>query len=192
MWFTALLNVSYALPGSDATWSTLQTGDTTVECTTVAGEPWCRSSGLVELPIEAVSKTLENMAAHQDLFESIVSIHVLAPDVMHITLDFPFPLSDRDYVAKYARSTEGEAKLYRWSPVTDAAAPPVSGVVRLPEMAGEWKLEPAGSGKTKVTYTWHADVLGSLPNASLTIARKKAGSEALKDIRKASAAAQSR
>lgn len=184
----AFSSAAWALPGAEAQWSVLSDGDPRIECTEVAEGPFCRSTGVVSLPIAAVSATLEDMAAHQHLFESIVSIQVLAPDTMHITLDFPWPLADRDYVAKYTRLTEGEARIYRWASVKHDKAPDVDGVVRLPRMAGEWRLQPEGSG-TRVTYLWHADVLGSLPAASLNKARKIAGNEALKDIRKASRAA---
>lgn len=179
---------AWALPGAGASWTVLSDSNPRVECTEVSGEPWCRSIGTVALPIDQVSATLEDMAAHQALFESIVSIRVLAPDTMHIVLDYPAPMSDRDYVAKYSRSTEGTARLYRWSPVVHPDAPEVDGVVRLPKMAGEWRLEPDGSG-TKVTYTWEAEIAGSFPAMLLNKARKIAGSEALKDIEKASSAA---
>jgi hypothetical protein len=184
----AFPSAAWALPGADAQWSVLSDNDPRIECTEVAEGPFCRSTGVVSLPIDAVSATLEDMPAYQGLFESIVSISELEPDTMHITLDFPWPLSDRDYVARYTRSTEGDARIYRWASVKHAGAPAVDGVVRLPRMAGEWRLQPEGSG-TRVTYLWHADVLGSLPAASLNKARKIAGNEALKDIRKASAAA---
>jgi hypothetical protein len=184
----ALSSAAWALPGADAQWSVLSNGDPRIECTEVDSQPWCRSTGTVPLPLDKVSATLENMAAHQDLFESIVSIEVLAPDTMHIVLDFPSPLSDRDYVAKYTRSTEGSAHLYRWESVQRADAPEVDGVVRLPRMAGEWRLEPAGA-ETRVTYLWHAEIAGSFPSFALNQARKKAGSEALKDIRNAAIAA---
>jgi hypothetical protein len=188
MWITALVGTALALPGADAVWSVLAEGDPHIECTTVQNEPWCRSTGLVKLPVGQVADTLENLAKHQHLFESIVSIKQLEPDVMHITLDFPGPLSDRDYVARYTPSAEGTTRLYRWEPVPATQVPVVDGVVRLPEMAGEWRLEPVGD-ETRVTYTWHAEIAGSFPNALLSQARKKAGGEALKDIRKAASAA---
>jgi hypothetical protein len=179
---------AFALPPADAQWEVLAEGPPHIECVTVGTDPWCRSTGIVELPIDQVSVTLENMAAHQALFESIVSIKVVAPDTMHIVLDFPAPMADRDYVAKYTRSTAGDARLYQWVSVQHADAPALDGVVRLPRMAGEWKLEPAGAN-TKVTYTWQAEIAGSFPTWALSTARKKAGSEALKDIEKASKAA---
>ncbi|MEZ4237326.1 MAG: START domain-containing protein [Myxococcota bacterium] len=160
MFILTAIAPAWALPGADAQWTVLSDGDPHIECTEVAEGPFCRSTGVVPLPMSAVSATLEDMAAHQALFDSIVSIDVLKPDTMHIVLDFPWPLSDRDYVAHYTRLTEGDAKIYRWESVKDAGAPPLEGVVRLPRMAGEWRLEPEGSG-TKVTYLWHADVLGA-------------------------------
>jgi hypothetical protein len=186
--FLVFMGEALALPGADAKWEVLAGGDPYIECAVVGADTWCRSTSEVELPIDKVAATLEDMAAHQDLFESIVSIHVLAPDTMHITLDFPSPMSDRDYVAKYTRSVEGEVRKYAWTPVQHPNAPEVEGVVRLPKMAGEWRLEPAGSN-TKVTYLWHAEISGQFPTWALPQARKKAGNEALKDIAKASAAA---
>ena len=190
MFTTAVLlsSSALALPGADAQWKVLSKGDPHIECTEVSGEPWCRSTGMVPLPIASVAATLEDMPAHQHLFESIISIRVVAPDTMHITLDFPAPLSDRDYVAKYTRTTDGETRMYRWSSVAHPDAPEVDGVVRLPKMAGEWRLEPVGN-QTRVTYTWEAEIAGSFPSFALNTARKKAGGEALKDIRKAAAAA---
>lgn len=182
------LPAAWALPGASATWTVLSSGDPTIECTEDGGEPWCRSTGLVALPVEKVADTLEHMADHQALFDSIVKIDVLEPDVMHIVLDFPVIMSDRDYVARYTPSTEGDARIYRWESVVHAKAPEIDGIVRLPKMAGEWRLVPK-DGQTLVTYLWHAQIAGSFPDAMLGAARTKAGQQALADIRKAAKAA---
>lgn len=181
-----LVSTALALPPDSASWpEVLQNSNPRIECNTTGAEPWCRSVGMVPLPIEKVASTLENMEAHQALFENIVSIRKLAPDTMHVTLKYPWPLWNRDYVAKYTRSNDGGVWRYRWEPVSRADAPPVDGVVRLPRMAGEWKLEPVGA-ETRVTYLWQADVTG----VPATAARKIAGNEAIKDITKAAKAAQ--
>jgi hypothetical protein len=177
-----------ALPSSSAAWTVTSGGDPYIECTEEDGEPWCRSTGLVPLPVEKVSSTLEHMAEHQALFESIIKIDVLEPDVMHIVLDFPIIMSDRDYVARYTRLVEGDTVLYRWEPVVHAKAPATSGIVRLPKMAGEWRLVPK-DGQTLVTYVWHAQIAGDFPDALLGQARVKAGQQAMADIRKAAKAA---
>ncbi|MCB9687864.1 MAG: hypothetical protein H6738_18925 [Alphaproteobacteria bacterium] len=179
---------SSTFPGANATWSQLSGGDPLIECTTVGTEPWCRATGLVDAPLEQVTATLKDMAAHQALFDSIVRIDVVEPDTMHIVLDFPAPLSDRDYVAKYTVLTDGPTQVFHWESVLHEAAPPTSGVVRLPDMAGEWRLT-AEAGKTRVVYLWEADVQGSLPAFTQNKARTIAGHKALEDIRKATAAA---
>jgi hypothetical protein len=189
MFFLSTLSVAaWALPGAGATWTVLSGGDPYIECTEDAGEPWCRSTGLVPLATEKVSSTLEHMAQHQSLFESIIKIDVLEPDVMHIVLDFPMIMDDRDYVARYTRLAEGETIIYRWESVVHPKAPATTDVVRLPKMAGEWRLVPK-DGQTLVTYVWHAQIAGSFPEALLGQARTKAGQQALADIRKAAKAA---
>lgn len=175
-------------PGADAQWNKLSGGDPYIECTQVGDEPWCRSTGVVDAPLDKVTDTLRNMAAHQDLFDSIVRIDVLETDTMHIVLDFPSPLSDRDYVAKYTHLQDGATEVFRWESVVHAGAAEESGVVRLPRMAGEWRLTATDDGKTSVTYLWEADVLGNLPSFTQNKARTIAGSKALEDIRKATAA----
>lgn len=178
---------AHAVPGDDASWEVLQSGKVTVECTDISGEPWCRSVSKVTAPIDAVASALEDMSGQAEVFEAVTSIRVLEPDTLHITLDFPGMLSDRDYVAKYSRADDGDARLYRWVPVTHPEAPPVDGIVRLVKMAGEWRLEPVGA-ETKVTYTWQAELGGSFPSWATGIARKKTGNEALKDLANAQSA----
>ncbi len=176
-----------AMPGADARWEPLDTGKVAIECTDVAGAPWCRASSIVGAPIDRVSSGLENMSGQAEIFDAVSEIRVLEPDVLHITLDFPGMLSDRDYVAKYSKATDGDARLYRWSPVVHTDAPHVDGVVRLVNMAGEWRLEPVG-GETRVTYTWQAELAGSFPSFAISTARKKTGNEALKDLANAQSA----
>lgn len=188
---SALPAFASTFPGADASWAQLSGGDPTIECTSVGDEPWCRSTGLVDAPLAQVTATLKNMAAHQDLFDSIVRIDVLEADTMHIVLDFPSPLSDRDYVAKYTLLTDGATQVFHWESVVHDAAPATSGIVRLPRMAGEWRLTAEGT-RTRVVYLWEADVQGSLPAFTQNKARTIAGNKALEDIRKATAAATAR
>jgi hypothetical protein len=170
-----------SLPGDEAPWAELADKPVPVACAEISGEPWCRSEGVISAPLEQVSQALQNMRYNADMFESVASISVLSDDLLHITLDYPSPLDDRDYVAKYTFSTDGDAHLFRWTPATDPGAPEVDGVVRLPNFAGEWRLEARGSG-TWVRYTWQAEINGSFPSWGYSQARKKAGYEALKDL----------
>jgi len=181
MWMS-FVSVALALPGPDVTFEQLTDKPVPIACArTAPGGPWCRSTGIIEAPVERVADALEHMSENAALFENIVSIEVLAPDTLHVVLDYPFPLTDRDYVAKYTRTIEGDVRRYRWVPVTNAAAPPTDEHVRLPKFEGEWVLTPHPRG-TRVTYLWQGEIEGSLPTAAYETAWKKAGHEALKDL----------
>ena len=180
--------VALAMPSADATWEPLQDKPVPIECTTQGDATWCRSTGVLAAPVDAVTNSLKDMRNNASKFESIVQIDVLSDDAIRVVLDFPALLSDRDYVAKYTMREEGDARIFAWSSVAHPDAPPVDGIVRLPRFAGEWRLEPQGEG-TKVTYLWHAEIAGSFPGWALPIARKKAGHEALKDLASVNGAA---
>lgn len=180
-----LLLTSFALaadlPGDDAPWETLGTSPVKVQCARVSGVPWCRSTGVVGAPIDQVYDALLNMAYNAALFDSVVTIEVVAEDTLHVVLDYPAPLDDRDYVARYTYRIEGENRVVRWVPVVSAAAPETSAAVRLPRFAGEWRLEPR-EGATWVRYTWHAEINGSFPTFGYNTAWKRSGFEALRDL----------
>ena len=168
-------------PGDDAGWEVLASSPVRVECAQVSGQPWCRSFGVIHAPLSQVDGALRSMSTNTDLFESVLSINVLAEDTMHITLDYPAPLDDRDYVAKYTYGTDGDARTFTWVPVVHPDAPETAAAVRLPNFAGEWRLSPQGSN-TAVRYTWQAEINGSFPEFAYSQAWKKAGHEALKDL----------
>ena len=169
------------LPDDGAAWETLSTSPVRVECTTHDGAPWCRSFGLIGAPIDQVSQALRDMRGNADAFESVLSIRVISEDTLHIVLDYPSPLDDRDYVARYSHSTDGDVQRFSWVSEGQSAVPVPDGVVRLPNFAGEWELRPHAGG-TAVRYTWHGEINGSFPAFGYSVARKKAGHEALKDL----------
>lgn len=177
------LATAFAMPGPDAAWEVLDTSPVRIECTEVSGKPWCRSVGVIGAPVDQVATALEDMAGQSDVFEAVSQIDSLGDDTYRIVLDFPGMFSDRDYVAKFEKLVEGDARIYRWKPVTHPGAPETEDIVRLSRMEGEWRLEPAGDA-TRATYLWQAELMGSFPTWALPTARKKAGNEALKDLAK--------
>ncbi len=168
-------------PGDEATWETVRDDIVHIECAEAGDDIWCRADGIVAAPLDDVLSTLRDMPQHQDAFELVRSIVELGDDTLHITIDYPSLFSDRDYVAKYTHTADGDVHRVSWVPVVHPKAPPVKGAVRLVKFEGEWRLQP-GAGGTAVRYTWHADPGGSFPNWAKPIARKRAGHEALKDL----------
>lgn len=170
-----------ALPPQEASWRPLSTSPVLVECSEAVGGPWCRSYGVINAPIDQVAESLRDMATSAHLFESVLRIDVLSDDVLHITLDYPTPLADRDYVAHYSHANEGQSQIFTWEPVAHERAPVTDAAVRLPNFAGEWRLEPRGSS-TWVRYTWQAEIAGSFPSWAYEVAWRRAGQEALRDL----------
>lgn len=184
MTFALLLAASASagtIPGDEFVWNRLTNKPVPVECATINSKPWCRSKGVVHAPIAQVADALKNMRSNAHLFESVLAINVLSEDTLHIVLDYPAPLDDRDYVAQYTYSSDGDAELFTWVPVHHAGAPTNTGAVRLPNFAGEWRLQPSGD-HTLVQYTWQAEINGRFPSFAYNTAWKKAGHEALKDL----------
>lgn len=177
-----LLLVSAALavaPPDSSTWTPLASTPVKIECTDYQGKPYCRSTGVIGAPVEVASKTFEQLDQHVSKMDSITSVKRLESDTLHVVMDYPFPLDDRDYVAKFAHRVDGSTHVFAWTPVTHAGAPPINGVVRLSWLDGEWRFAPEGAN-TRVTYVWQADPGGNLPDVGAV--RKKAGYLAVLDI----------
>ncbi|NCG20821.1 MAG: hypothetical protein GWP91_17575 [Rhodobacterales bacterium] len=179
-----LLSASaFALPGADAIWTNLSKKPTVADCTTADDQPWCRSTAVLHTDLAKIRETLSNMAEHVEDFESILELTKIDGDIMHVVMDFPTPLADRDYVARYTQTiTEEGVVTITWSPESGDKAPATNGRVRLDKFAGSWTLKDNGDGTTHVVYLWQAEYGGSLPSFALGTARKKTAIEALKDL----------
>lgn len=168
-----------AVPGASATWSPLTTSPTLIECTTSGGKPYCRSTAVIGVPVTTAVDVFARLDQHVDKMESITLVERLEPDVLHVVMDYPYPLSDRDYVAKFTRRTDADgSEVFAWAPVEHAGAPGDQSIIRLP-IDGEWRFKAEGNN-TRVTYVWMADPGGNLPDANPV--RKKAGYLAITDI----------
>lgn len=85
--------------------------------------------------------------------------------IVHTTLDFPAPVSDRDLVVRSFTTylLDRARGIVTLSSVVDPAAPPRNGVVRMTDFAGEYVLEYISREKTGVIYSYRADPGGNLP-----------------------------
>ena len=153
-----------AVPPDDGTWSSLQESPVKIVCTEVGGKPYCRSTGVIGAPVATARSTFETLDQHVSQMGAITRIDRLEPDVLHVVMDYPFPLKDRDYVARFAHRTEADGtEVFAWTPVVNPNAPATSDAIRLTWLEGEWRFTPAGS-QTRVTYVWQADPGGSIPD----------------------------
>jgi hypothetical protein len=98
----------------------------------------------------------------------------------------PWPVSDRDTTIRSwveANASKGEVWA-RFQSVSVAEAPPVSGVVRMPRLAGFYHLEAIDVGHTKVTYQVDADPGGLLPDWLVKLTSRKLPIETLVGLRR--------
>lgn len=177
---TAPFSAFAAVPPSTTTWAPLQSSPVKIECADYQGKPYCRSTGVIGAPVDVAAKTFEQLDLHVDKMGSIASVTRLESDVLHVVMDYPFPLDDRDYVARFVHTVDGTGThVFAWTPITHASAPAADGIVRLSWLDGEWRFAPEGAN-TRVTYVWEADPGGSLPDVGTV--RKKAGTFAVSDM----------
>ncbi len=175
-----LSTLALALPAPTSTWEPLAKSPVAIECTDTPAGPYCRSTGVVSVPVDTAVQTFRALDAHVAKMASITKIARLEPDVLHVVMDYPFPTTDRDYVARFTETTEADGTVaFTWTPTTHPKAPDNGQTIRLGRLDGQWRFAADGSN-TRVTYVWHADPGGSLPDVG--VVRKKAGLFAITDI----------
>ena len=86
--------------------------------------------------------------------------------ILHMELDFPFPLQDRDVVVrgKITQAADGTVTIQN-NAITDNRVPVRPNVVRLTHYEGAWTIRPLGSNKVEVSTTGFGDPGGLIPLA---------------------------
>jgi len=93
-----------------------------------------------------------------------------AVQVVHHRIQARWPASDRDVVFRSVASVvdPGRRLSVRLTSESNAAAPPVSSLVRMPSLEAEFDLVAIAPDRTRVTYTVAADPGGMLPASFLS------------------------
>lgn len=134
-------------------------------------------SKIKELKMETVYKgTLSSfVAVIQDLTsyerwvyankEAEVVNQISATELLYYGLtDFPWPMSDRDYVVhNKIWQNPKSLEFYSLSVAKDGYLPEKSGIVRVSTLEAKWTLTPKRKGEFSVVYTVKSDPEGSIP-----------------------------
>ena len=168
-----------AAPAGLGGWQVVASGPVWVGCTRYGGDPWCQARATIDAGVGEIDAVLRDFAGYPRVFPRVGAVRVLAADTVYFSLAMPFPLADREYVARFARRVEGETVRFDWESVESAV--PRTDAVRLAEFAGTWTLRPEGGG-TAVTYTWQADLGGDVPAWALPRAWATQGNEVLSKL----------
>ena len=140
---------------------------------------WCRTTSILPYSIDKISKMIENLENYHQIFDRVKLSEVVADDIVHIRVDMPFPISDRDYIVQYETEKENEYISYKFQAVKDTKISETSNCIRLVNAAGEWYLRVVDNSSTEVVYTWNGELAGDFPDWALTRAWSKQGNEML-------------
>ena len=102
---------------------------------------------------------------------------VVSEDVVHIRLDMPYFISDRDYIVEYTMIKESGKTVFAFDSGLYGQKPLLKGSVRLPNASGAWVVEPISDDSTRVSYIWNGELLGDFPSWALNNAWETQGGE---------------
>lgn len=137
---------------------------------------WVRSTSTLKFDIKKVSMMIEDKSNYYKIFDRVISSDTFGDDIVHIRLDMPFPISDRDYVVRYTMDKTENYISYKFVAVNDLEVAELDGSIRLINAAGEWYLEQ-NNNSTKVVYTWNGELRGDFPEFALSRAWLTQGNE---------------
>lgn len=119
----------------------------------------------------------------------VVKKNEVGPDVIYFNVDFPFPLSNRDYV--YARETRrmkqnGEDHIVIvMHSVLEHNVPEVKGAIRVSDYHQSLAMKQVGKHGTKAFIQYYDDPKGSIPSWLVNWAAKSGVPAFLKDLQRA-------
>ena len=121
---------------------------------------------VMQAQIQDILAVLADHAAYPQWYNKVKEVQMIEPyvndqAVIHVRIQTPFPLADRDTVNQViVRFEDGNAKVTLTS--VGGRVAPVKGLVRMTQASGSWLLEPIEDG-TRVTHIYHADPEISVP-----------------------------
>mgnify|MGYP001181227904 FL=1 len=158
-------------------WNIIQKNKIEIKWTTYNGYPICQTSSVLPFSIESISSIIEDVKNYPRVFRRIHKTNILEKNIIHVMLDMPFLLADRDYVIKYEKSKLQNEWEFTFKAVQHKNAPLDKDYVRLINAAGKWKLISIDDNQTSVNYIWNGELLGDFPNFALERAWKTQGNE---------------
>lgn len=156
--------------------------DVSVTSTFVEGQTALVARFRVDAPAPEIQALIEDVTRLPKTLPPISEAELLGPDILHLTIDLPWPLSQRDSVSRVTRSVEGNTIVFAWEP-TDGP-PPDAGVVRLVASRGQWRLTSVEGG-TDVTYESWNQVAANVPEPIVRVIHKMEATRLANNLRAA-------
>ena len=158
-------------------WNILQNKKIQIKWVNHRNLPICQTSSTLPFSMESISNIIEDVENYPKVFKRIYKVNILEEDVVHIMLDMPLFLSNRDYIIKYKKNKSPDGWEFSFNAVKHHNAPKTKDHIRLINAAGLWKIIPIDTNKTSIIYTWNGELLGDFPEFAFERAWKTQGNE---------------
>lgn len=132
----------------------------------------------------AITPVVDDFDRYPEIFTHIDLVRPLDGDTKYVHVDYPTPLADRDYVARFRKVVAPGSLFLRWHAVVHPDAPPVEGVVRLERAAGQWELRDTPAG-VWTRYTWEGELEGVVQEWIVARVREITGVEVIRGLGRA-------
>ena len=183
--FTCILPIVKIPPQDIEGWKILNEKEPWVGYVVYENFPWCRATDIFPYSINEIEQFIGKFDTYSNTFSRMIDSDLVDTNVVYLRVDYPFFLSDRDYLVKYSRLTDNKDVYYQWIAKVHPEVPEYDNVVRLINAGGEWALKYISDNSTKVSYSWNGELRGDFPSFSLNSAWNKAGTEIINELRHA-------
>ena len=183
--FTFILPKVKIPPQDIEGWKILNEKDPWVGYVEYENFPWCRATDIFPYSINEIEQFIGKFDTYSNTFSRMIDSDLVDTNLVYLRVDYPFFLSDRDYLVKYSRLTDNKDVYYKWIAEVHPEVPEYNNVVRLINAGGEWALKYISDNSTKVSYSWNGELRGDFPSFSLNSAWNKAGTEIINELRHA-------
>ena len=183
--FTFILPIVKIPPQDIEGWKILNEKEPWVGYVEYENFPWCRAMDIFPYSINEIEQFIGKFDTYSNTFSRMIDSDLVDTNIVYLRVDYPFFLSDRDYLVKYSRLTDNKDVYYKWIAEVHPEVPEYDNVVRLINAGGEWALKYISDNSTKVSYSWNGELRGDFPSFSLNSAWNKAGTEIINELRHA-------
>jgi len=134
------------------------------------GPPWIRGTGEIPTSPTRIAEVVGDFGRYREIFSPAVKkARVLDSSEgsarLHVVWPYPFPLRNRDAVIAYRLGTLADGGvLLSWS--GDARPGDPREGIRIGRVAGETRISPLDSERSRVTYTFLGDLGGRFPKSA--------------------------
>ena len=172
-------------------WATVQDAPLIACVQDADGRPWCYAEADAQVAFSRVVAVIRDLDHYPDTFDHVDQVRRVDANTAWIHIDYPSPLTDRDYVARFTQVDDAAVTApagsvggfhIRFHAAESADAPPTASAVRLPHAAGGYDAWDLGNGRTRIRYTWETEIGGDLPTWVSERARTTHGSEVIDGI----------